>query len=84
MEVVMEWQLAEAKNRFSEVVTRALTMGPQRIRRRGEVVVLLSEQEYLRLTGERPSLMRFILDGPDLSGLDLERDRDTGREIDLQ
>ena len=26
----MEWQLAEAKNRFSEVVNRALSEGPQR------------------------------------------------------
>ena len=24
----MEWKLADAKNRFSEVVTRALTEGP--------------------------------------------------------
>ena len=28
------WQLAEAKNKFSEVFTRALTEGPQRVRRR--------------------------------------------------
>ena len=79
----MEWQLAEAKNRLSEVVNRALTTGPQRITRRGDVVVLLSEQEYLRLTGDQPSLGQFILDGPDLSGLDLERDPDTGRDVDF-
>lgn len=79
----MEWQLADAKNRLSEVVTRALTSGPQRIRRRGDVVVLLSEREYLELTGERPSLMRSILDGPDLSGLDLDRDPDAGRDVEF-
>ena len=79
----MEWQLADAKNRLSEVVNKALTSGPQRITRRGDVVVLLSEKEYLRLTGNQPSLMQFILDGPDLTGLDLARDPDTGRDVEL-
>ena len=36
----MEWQLADAKNRFSEVVNRALAKGPQFVRRRGDVVVI--------------------------------------------
>jgi antitoxin Phd len=79
----MDWQLADAKNRFSEVVNQALTSGPQRIKRRGDVVVLLSESDYLRLTGERPSLLRFILDGPDLTGVDLSRDPDPGRDVDI-
>lgn len=70
----MSWQLADAKNRFSELVTRALTVGPQRVRRRDGVVVVLSEAEYQRLTGERESLKDMILRGPDLSGLDLKRD----------
>ncbi len=39
----MEWNLAEAKNRFSEVVTRVLTEGPQRIRRRKDAVVAAKE-----------------------------------------
>ena len=43
------WQLAEAKNKFSEVFTRALTEGPQRVRRRSDTVVILSEAEYERL-----------------------------------
>ena len=34
------WQLAEAKNKFSELFTRAMTEGPQRVRRRGETVVV--------------------------------------------
>lgn len=48
----MDWQLADAKNRLSEVVNRALTEGPQRIERRGDRVVVLSEAEYDRLTGK--------------------------------
>ena len=31
----MEWQLADAKNRFSELVNQALHVGPQRVRRMG-------------------------------------------------
>lgn len=77
-----DWQLADAKNRFSEVVTQALTNGPQRVRRRNQAVIILSEDDYQRLTGERPSLKRAILDGPDLSGLDLRRDPSPMRDID--
>jgi len=51
----MEWLLAEAKNKLSEVVSLALTSGPQRIKRRGQAVILLSEDDYLKLIGEKPS-----------------------------
>ena len=78
----MDWQLAEAKNKLSEVVTRALTDGPQRISRRGQVVVVLSETEYRRLTGEHETLTDYLLSGPGLSDLDLERDPSSMREVD--
>lgn len=78
----MSWQLAEAKNKLSEVMNQALEQGPQRIRRRGETVVVVSEAEYDRLTGERPSLKDFLLSGPDLSELDLSRDKATMREVE--
>jgi prevent-host-death family protein len=77
----MSWQLAEAKNKLSEVVTRALTEGPQRIRRRGQVVVVLSEEHYQRLPGERETLKDYLLAAPDLSELDLTRDRGLMREV---
>jgi antitoxin Phd len=67
----MDWQLAEAKNRLSEVVNRALTEGPQRIKRRGDRVVVLSKAEYDRLTGKQRSLVEFVLDGPDLGDLEI-------------
>jgi antitoxin Phd len=79
----MEWQLADAKNKFSELVSRALTEGPQRVTRRNEAVVLVAEAEYERLTGKRPGFIDFLLNGPDLSGLDLTRDRSPMREVDL-
>ena len=80
------WQLAEAKNKFSEVFTKALTEGPQRVRRRGDTVVILSEAEYERLAVHQPkkmSLGEYLLQGPSLEGVDLERDRSPGREVDL-
>jgi prevent-host-death family protein len=77
----MTWQLAEAKNKFSEVMTRALTLGPQRVRRRDQVVVVLSEAEYRRLTGDHPTLKDYLLAGPDLSDLDLRRDASPPRDV---
>ena len=77
----MSWQLAEAKNKLSEVMTRALTEGPQRINHRGQVVIVLSEAEYQRLTGERETLTAYLLSGPDLSDLDLTRDPSPMREV---
>lgn len=77
----MSWQLAEAKNKLSEVVTRALTDGPQRIRRRGQVVVVLAEADYQRLTGERETLKDYLLQGPDLSDLVLTRAERPPREV---
>lgn len=77
----MRWKLADAKNRFSELVNRALTDGPQRVQRRGDVVVVLSEADYQRLRGERPTLVDHLLNGPDLSDLDLKRDPEPMRDV---
>lgn len=79
----MEWRLAEAKNKFSEVVNRAISEGPQRVVRRDDAVVIMDEREYERLTGQRPSFKRFLLDAPDLSDLDLTRQPDPMRESGL-
>jgi prevent-host-death family protein len=49
-----EWQLQDAKARFSEVVRKAQTEGPQRITVHGrEEVVVVAIEEYRRLTEER-------------------------------
>jgi len=80
----MEWKLADAKNRFSEVVRRALLEGPQRVRRRHDSVFVLSERDYERLTGERSDFKSFLLQGPSLDGVGLERDPAPMRDIDLR
>ncbi len=79
----MNWKLAEAKNRFSELVTKAITDGPQRVSRREDVVIVLSEADYLRLHGEQPNFIEYLLNGPDLSDLDLRRDPSPMREVVL-
>ena len=82
------WQLQTAKARFSEVFRLARTEGPQRITRQGqEGVVMISDEQYTRLTAKRQgrkSLVEFFHESP-LVGveLDLERDRDPGRDIEL-
>ncbi len=79
----MEWNLAEAKNRFSEVVTRALTEGPQRIRRRREAVVVVSAVEFERPTGQRPGFKDYLTQGESHEGLDLTRDQSPDRDVAL-
>lgn len=82
------WQIQSAKARFSEVFRKARTEGPQRITRQGkEGVVMVAEEHYESLVGKShqpKSLVQFFRQSP-LVGvdLDLQRDRDPGRDIDL-
>jgi antitoxin Phd len=86
--IQIQWQVQTAKARFSEVFRLALTEGPQRITRQGkEGVVMISDEEYNRLVGKShqpKSLVQFFRESP-LMGfeLDLERNKDTGRDIEL-
>jgi len=86
--VEQDWQLHTAKAKFSEVFRLARTEGPQRITRQGkEGVVMISDEQYHRLTAKSrqpKSIVQFFRESP-LAGveLDLERDKDTGREVDL-
>ena len=79
----MNWLLAEAKNKFSEVVTRALSEGPQRVTRHKEAVIIISETEYHKLTGKQQSFKDFLTQGPNFEALDLTRDRSAMRNIEL-
>ncbi len=79
------WKLEDAKSRFSELVRRAQSEGPQAVTVRGRrAVVVLDAAEYERLAAPRPRLP-FVefLESLDLEGLDLDRDRDVGREVEL-
>lgn len=80
------WKLEDAKARFSEVVRRARTEGPQRVTVRGKdaVVVIAVEALTTLLPPARPRqpLVAF-LQGLHIDGLDLTRERDTGRDVAL-
>ena len=83
-----QWQLQVAKARFSELFRRARSEGPQLITRQGkECVVMISDEQYERLVGKAhqpKNLLQFFRESP-LVGvdLDLERDKDEGRDIEL-
>lgn len=83
-----EWQLQVAKARFSELFRRARSEGPQLITRQGkECVVMISDEQYERLVGKAhqpKNLLQFFRESP-LVGvdLDLERDKEEGRDIEL-
>ena len=80
-----QWQLQDAKNRFSEVVEKALRKGPQLITRRGvETAVVMSVKEYQKLIKPKKDLVQFFRNSP-LKGIeiDLERKKDLPREIDF-
>ncbi len=79
----MDWRLADAKNRFSELFTQALTLGPQRVRRFNDAVIVLSEHDYERITGRRPSFKDYLSHGESFEGLDLTRDSSPGEDVAL-
>ncbi len=81
-----EWALQDAKARLSEVVRLAMKHTPQEITVRGApAVVVLSKQDYDRLTKRAVSLTEFMRNSP-LSGADdveFTRDQSLTRETDL-
>lgn len=80
----MRWQLQDAKQRFSEMVRRALKEGPQIVTRHGEeVVVVVSAERFRQLTGEAPDFKEFLAAAPDLEALDIRRDAGVARRVDL-
>ena len=79
----MVWKLAEAKNKFSEVVNLALHNEPQTVSRRGENVIIISEKSYKKLHGKEQSFFNFLFNAPGLEGVDLSRDKTAIRKIDL-
>jgi prevent-host-death family protein len=80
----MRWQLQEAKQRFSELIRRARAHGPQVVTKHGEeVAVVVSIEEYRRLTDELPSFKEFLLAAPDLDGLEIDRPPERARVVEL-
>jgi prevent-host-death family protein len=79
----MIWKLAEAKNRFSELINLSLAGKPQEVTRRNDAVIIISKSDYDKLTGTRPDFKTYLTEGADFSDLPLERDRSPMREVIL-
>ncbi len=80
------WQMQEAKASLSELVKRAASQGPQAITLHGRpVAVVLSREDYERLTGNTRSLVEFMRQSPlyGLDALEFPRDRSLAREVAL-
>ncbi len=77
-EVMGEWQVQEAKNRLSELLSRVERDGPQRITRHGEpIAIVVSEADFARLSkadSESDALVSFLLSAP-FAGVKLESRR---------
>ena len=59
------WTVAEAKAKFSEVIERAMSEGPQTITRKGRtVVVLVGAEEWQRKTNRVGNLAEFFAASP--------------------
>ncbi len=80
----MNWQVQEAKQRFSEVL-RAAEIEPQVVTRHGEeVAVIIDITEYRRLRGQTMSFMEYLrYDAQADADFEVERRPDLPRDIDL-
>ena len=80
----MQWRMTDAKNRFSELVERALSEGPQVILAGGNALVVLDRREHEKLAGKRPSFKQFLMGpGPRLTKVSFTRDRAPTRRVNL-
>ena len=78
------WQLQDAKSHFSEVVKKAQAGEAQVVTKHGkEVAVVLDYARYLELTDGKCSLLDSFKGAPDLSMLNLERDKTPVRVVKL-
>lgn len=80
-----QWQLQEAKAKFSQVVKEAKEHGEQFITYHGEVtVIIISKERYEELIHSTKTLLDLFKDAP-LPELDLDitRSKESNRPIDL-
>ena len=79
------WTVAEAKAKFSQVIDRARTEGPQTItRNRKTAVVVVSSEEWEKKSKRIGNLAEFFAASPlRASGLKFKRIKDRPRRVDL-
>ena len=82
---VQVWTVAEAKAKFSEVLARAKSDGPQTITRNGQTTaVIVAAEEWERKTRRKGNLAEFFATSPLRgSGAKLKRISGRPRRVDL-
>ncbi len=89
-----QFSIAEAKNKLTSLIHRVEDGPPVQFTRRGKpVAVLLSVQEYKRLTGNQKDFWEALMDfrksiteeGIEITDADFEgvRDNTTGRKVEI-
>ena len=77
------WALQDAKAKLSELVNVCLSQGVQTITRHGTpAVAMVPWETYRKMTGRERSLREFLAAAPRVN-LDVERSRETERELEL-
>lgn len=79
------WTVAEAKAKFSELIDKALSRGPQIVTRSGrKAVVIVAADEWERKTRRTGNLAEFLAASPLRgSGLKVRRSRGRLRQTEL-
>ena len=81
---VMKWQVTEAKSRLDELIRLAEKEGPQVITRHGfDTAVVLSIEEFHKLQAATSDFRDYLLSGPKVDAVDIDRPRDLGRDTGL-
>jgi antitoxin Phd len=81
----MMWTIEYAQENLENLIDLAIQGGPQYLTRHGEpTVVIISEAEYQQLKGQKRSLKDYLLNGPDLAGVEVSRDPSPMREFDFE
>jgi len=78
------WTVANAKARFSELIDKAKSEGPQTVTRNGKpAAVLVSVEEWEKKTTPKGTLLEFLRNSP-LRGADLDLNRLTDQPRDIE
>jgi len=79
------WTVAEAKAKFSEIIERAMSEGPQTITRKGRTAaVVVGAEEWQRKTSRVGNLAEFFAASPLRgSNLKIRRSKQPARKISL-
>ena len=82
---VEAWTVAQAKAKFSEVIDKARSLGPQTITRNGrKAAVVVAADEWERKTRRQGTLAEFFASSPlPRSGLKIDRLRGRVRKAGL-